>query len=64
MPKRFQVVRGGGVRVSEMADAPELRRLLHIAGDRHREDAEGEGSGERDRRAHHRRAAEKISQGG
>ena len=31
MPKRFQVFRGGGVRVSEMADAPELRRLLRIA---------------------------------
>ena len=29
MPKRFQVVRGGGVRVSEMADTPELRGMAN-----------------------------------
>src|SRR5439155_16704227 len=53
LPKRLQVPRCGGVRVSEMADAPDLRRLLRIAGERQREDAEGEGSGERGAYGHH-----------
>lgn len=47
LPKRLQVPRCGGVRVAEMGDAPDLRRLLRIAGERQRGDAEGEGSGER-----------------
>jgi hypothetical protein len=43
LPKRFQVPGFGGVCVSEIPEAPDLRRLLRLAGERCGEDADHKG---------------------
>jgi hypothetical protein len=61
LPKRLQIPRFGGVRVSEVADAPDLRRRLRLAGERQGEDDSGEG--DREHRVLQRPEASKIARG-